>query len=58
VISDTNDLCHHNITGIPEKEARRIIINVPTNEFMICDSQGIRALQESDLPSDSDLSLD
>jgi len=36
--------------GIPEKEARRIIINVPTNEFMICDSQGIRSLQESDLP--------
>jgi hypothetical protein len=40
--------------GIPEKEARRIIISVPTHEFMICDSQGIRPLQESDLPCDFD----
>jgi len=38
--------------GIPDKEARRIIINVPTNEFMICDGQVIRPLQESDLPTE------
>lgn len=54
IISDTGDPCHHNIMGIPEKEARRIIISVPTHEFMLCDSQGIRPLQESDLPCDFD----
>lgn len=52
--SVSGDPCHHNIMGIPEKEARRIIIKVPTHEFKICDSKGIRPLTESDLPSVSD----
>lgn len=54
IISDAGDHCHHNIMGIPEKEARRIIIKVPTHEFKICDSKGIRSLTESDLPSVQD----
>jgi hypothetical protein len=40
--------------GIHENEARRIIINVPTHEFKICDSKGIRSLMESDLLSEQD----
>jgi hypothetical protein len=54
IISDTGDPCHHNIMGIHENEARRIIINVPTHEFKICDSKGIRSLMESDLLSEQD----
>lgn len=38
--SNTGDLCHHNIYGVSDKEARNIIKNVPVQDFKIC--KGLR----------------
>jgi hypothetical protein len=48
--SDTGDDCHHNLIGLSDREARRIIKQTPLDEMRICEVAGApRPLTEADL---------
>ena len=47
----TGDVCHYNIHGLNEKQARNFFVNYADqfHLFQICDSEGQRILRQSDL---------
>jgi hypothetical protein len=50
--SDTGDDCHHNLVGLSDREARRIIKRTPLGEMSVCLETGDhRSLTEADLIS-------
>jgi hypothetical protein len=49
--SEGGDLCHHKITGLSIKEAKKIIYAVPIDKCSICDGGHMRQLTSEDLTS-------
>ncbi len=45
-ISITGDECHHNIKNLPDKQARKIIIQVPFSEYKVCSDSVITHFNE------------
>jgi len=48
--SSTGDICHHNMKGLSDPDARRAIKDVPLNEMMVCENGTYRPLTLSDIP--------
>ena len=48
--SDRGDLCHRDVSGLSEKEARKIFKGVSLEEFSVCTNGNHRGLRVSDLP--------
>ena len=47
--TESGDVCHYNIRGLSNNQARKIIISIPVEEFMICADRGQRPMTEDDL---------
>ena len=48
--SITGDICHHNLIGVSDKEARMLLKRAKLSDFNICSENGIhRPLTESDV---------
>lgn len=47
--TESGDFCHHNIRGLTDSRARKIIIKVPIEELSICTDNGLRQMTKDDL---------
>ena len=45
--TENDDICHHNIFGLPDRERRKFVRGCPIDKFQICAPSGLRiATQE------------